>query len=165
MSYCIDGHYWIEVDGKIVDDDIWWYDCEDGEKFIICGAYRYYKPAPETTQKIAIEMMYKGNEARLNTKRDTDLFKKLVSMYIFEPRKCSKNCLMILQKYPKGKIVFGSCGYKYPNGINRETTFCNSIPKNGVWWIYGYGKHSVIKDFIYDISTVEPNTKLVSIEN
>lgn len=142
----IDGHYWVEVDGKIVEDDNWLGGLE--ERFEVGNFYKYYKPAPKETQKIAIEWMYKRNEEKVGLKRDDPMFDFYFDDFDIIPRKCHINCLIILKRNPTGKIVFGSCGYKYPNGIKKPTLFCNRLPKNAVWWIFGFGKHKVINDYM-----------------
>lgn len=158
----LDGHFWVEVDGKIVEDSVWMPIHED--KFKICNYQTFYKPASELTQKLAIEFMYKHNETYFNVKRDTEMFQKLISMTDIEPQRCITNCLIILQKYPTGKIVFGSCGYKYPNGIRRKTDFCDSLPKNAVWWMFGCGNYKVFKDHLHKDHTGDGIT-LITIEN
>ena len=142
-SACIDGHYWLEVNGKPLPETF----PKNTKKFEVCNAEIFYKPADETTQKIAIEIMYRSNEAYYNVKRDTPLFQKFISSRKFEENACLFTVLKLQQKYPNGKIVFGSVGFKYPNGVNKKTAFCNRLPKNAVWWIYGCGNFKKITDF------------------
>ena len=137
--FAILGHYWIEVNGEVVDDKRF---VKKEKKFSIRSAVRYYKPAPEQTQKLAIEMMYRHNEFYYNVKRDTGIFQELVSMLKIQYRRCNFNCLSILQKYPTGKIVFGSFGYKYPKGIPKT-----NFPKNGVEWVFGLETHKTFNDY------------------
>jgi len=156
----IDGHFWIEKDGVIIDDPVWLGDSV--KKFQVFGAVKYYKPAPEITQKLVIEYMYKINETIYNVKRDNELFNQLVELRPYESCKCQFNVLKSLLKNG-GKIVFGCCGYKYPNGIKQKTSFCNGLPKNAVWWMFGFGKYSVFKDF-FTKDGDEPE-EFVTIEN
>lgn len=159
----LDGHYWVEVDGKVVNDNGDWFINNNKKKFEICGAYKYYKPADEKTQKIAIEIMYRLNEKLYDAKRDDILFEMIILGRDIEPLQCVFNCLIILNQYPNGKIIFGSAGYKYPKGINYETSFCNRMPVNGVWWIFGFGNFKVYNDYISN--GTRPLGELVTIEN
>jgi hypothetical protein len=158
----IDGHFWIEKDGVIIDDPVWIGSAGNEKKFQVFGAIKYYKPAPEITQKLVIEYMYKVNENLYNVKRDNELFNELVDLRPYKSRKCQFNVLKLLNTNG-GKIVFGCCGYKYPNGINQKTSFCSGLPKNAVWWIFGFGKYSVFKDFFHKEDDVPD--ELVTIEN
>jgi len=143
---CIDGHFWVEKDDKIIDYTLT--TVPQNKRFNICGAVIYYKPAPEITQKLAIDYMYKRNESFYNVKRDTEMFKELINIRDYKYGMCVYNVLKLLNENG-GKIVFGSVGFKYPNGTNTPTSFTYyPLPKNAVYWIFGFGKFKIFKDFL-----------------
>ena len=137
---CLDGHFWIVRDGKIIDPHFSNYDmicrirrCDSNKKS--------YIPAPEITQKIMKSMFKKVLNHYLGDKpfeeqivefRDTT--KKLSSSYAPVVNRCYQNCLIELAENG-GELVFGSLGFKYKN---REEYF----------YEFGGIEYKTIKHFI-----------------
>lgn len=120
MPNQIDGHYWVEKDGKIIDIDFPEY------KFIKamngCKGKCQYKEAPMDVQKAFIKSI-KTEELENGMKLN------------IPPRfnQCQYNAYRA-QKLHGGRLVFGSMGWK--------------MKKGGVWWEYGGENWTKVAQFI-----------------
>ena len=112
----IDGHFWIERDGEIIDWDFPQY--SKMRAMWGCGTEKKYLPAPEMTQKIMIAMFKK---ALSKSFKSDDVF---AEFYEFSKSMglnkvmfncCFQNCVMELQERG-GRLVFGSLGFKRADG-------------------------------------------------
>jgi hypothetical protein len=107
----IDGHFWVERDGKIIDDDF------KGHAYIKhvnkCSGDKVYKEADALTQKVMISMF---NRELANNGFDYQQFRDFsISMGFTEPREnsCFQNSVMRLKD---GDVLkFGSMGWKRNN--------------------------------------------------
>ena len=113
----IDGHFWIERNGKIIDSDFKEYDYI--KHYHNCGGEMKYKEADSLTQLIIIKI-FKRSLSSMGF--DYDTYKKISAG---EPQKiyyCYQNCLLILQD---GDVLkFGSMGWKKNNSSK-------------IWWLFG----------------------------
>jgi len=132
----IDGHFWIERDGKIIDPIFEEYEIMSklfkSVKFIYC-------PADETTQNLIIAMYFKQIKKEYTlgdyVANTTAIFKK--KPYF---GRCLQNAL-VEQSENGGKLVFGSFGVEKKNGIQ--------------FWEYGGADYVGVKDFIIKIDDYE----------
>ena len=120
MSFpTFDGHFWIERDDKIVD----FHFCEyDFIKMINgCNGEQVYLPAPEITQKVALNIMEKVMKNAFKTDTIDEAVEKYYKLATKIGRQdahfaeCPKNVL-VERHLRGGKIVFGSMGWKKKNG-------------------------------------------------
>ena len=114
----IDGHFWVERDGKIIDWDFEEY-C-NVRKMWGCGKEKKYLPAPEITQKIMIGIFKKKMMEIFEINNWEDCvaeFYKLSVIIGLKPTfdRCFQNCLMEIHERG-GELVFGSLGFKKPDG-------------------------------------------------
>ncbi len=104
----IDGHFWVERNGKIIDPYFTEYDMI--KKYNKCVGENIYLPAPDEVQQIMIEK-YKSVEE--NRKITDKAFLKMYKRYM--SGNCYQNArLNILRS--GGKLIFGSMGWKKENG-------------------------------------------------
>ena len=114
----IDGHFWIERDGKIVDIEFKEYDLIKTIHNLADGMV--YKEADTLTQTVMIK---KFEMAMNNMGYFRNTFKtEIVSGYFPRVHCCFQNCMMA---YKEGDVLkFGSMGWK-----NKMT--------GDVWWEFG----------------------------
>lgn len=126
----IDGHFWLERNGKVVDIEFKDYDyikkvhnCKDG---------MVYKEADEMTQKIMIKIFEK---CLYSICKDRETFKAISkkagvgAMF----RCCFQNSMLAFQE---GDLLkFGSMGWNKRNG-------------SGVWWEFGGEDWKGVKAFL-----------------
>jgi hypothetical protein len=115
----IDGHFWIVRDDKIVDFEFKEYDFI--KKINKCKGEKIYLPAPEMTQKIAINIFEKV--LNIIFKKDS-IEKNREIFYLFSKKlgfnkptfsRCFQNVIMEIY-LNGGEIVFGSMGWKREDG-------------------------------------------------
>ena len=116
----IDGHFWVERDGEIIDWDFPEY--SNVRKSWGCGKEKKYLPAPEMTQKIMIGMFKKAFSSPFPKNQSwedivSELYELSKSVGQLEPQYglCYKNCFLEIHQRG-GKLVFGSLGFKKPDG-------------------------------------------------
>jgi hypothetical protein len=127
----IDGHFWIERDGKIVDTYFKGYDYV--KKVNNLTGEMVYKEADDTTQKIMI-MMFRKSLAKAGMSEDEYVaLKKLLGMNKPAEDDCYFNCLLELKE--GDMLKFGSMGWNKKNG-------------SGVWWEYGGEDWSGVSAFL-----------------
>ena len=113
----IDGHFWIERNGKIIDNDFKEYDYIKHQQN--CGGEMKYKEADSQTQLIIIKI-FKRSLSSMGL--DYDSFKKIMAGQSQKIYQCYQNCLLILQD---GDVLkFGSMGWKKNNSSK-------------IWWEFG----------------------------
>ena len=127
----IDGHFWIERDGKIVDTYFKGYDYV--KKVNNLTGEMVYKEADDTTQKIMIMMFRKSLAKAGFTIRRYVAFKKLLGMNKPMEDDCYFNCLLELKE--GDMLKFGSMGWNKKDG-------------SGVWWEYGGEDWSGVSAFL-----------------
>lgn len=128
----IDGHFWIERDGKIVDWDFPQH--KECKKNWECGNEKVYLPAPNTVQTLVIKIFEKTMLGVINSKEE---FYQLSLLYGFSKPmfgRCYQNCIVDIHLHG-GKLIFGSFGWKKKNG-------------NQVHYEYGGLDFKKVADFI-----------------
>jgi hypothetical protein len=116
----IDGHFWVVRDGKVIDWDFKQY--EQVRKVWGCGKERTYLPAPEMTQKIMLGIYKKCIHSAFGVSQSweeilAEFYSLSAMAKMVEPQfgRCFQNCLIEIHQRG-GEIVFGSLGFKKPNG-------------------------------------------------
>ena len=109
---CIDGHFWIERDGEIIDPHFPQYDFiksfHNGVKFV-------YHPADPTTQLMMTTLFFK----KVMTEYDTIEGYVEDRVKILGTQKAHNNCFMnaLIELYENGgMLVFGSWGIERADG-------------------------------------------------
>lgn len=135
----IDGHFWIERDGKIIDPHFSNYD-------IICKIRncdplsKSYIPAPEITQNLIKSMFIKVLKNVFGDKPQEEIyneFRDLTKCHIGlkpQPDCCFQNCIIEISERG-GTMVFGSLGFKHKY-------------KEGYFYEYGGDNYKTVKQFI-----------------
>jgi len=136
----IDGHFWIERDGKIIDPHFSNYD-------MICRIHncdpkqpKSYIPAPEMTQTLMLGIFMKVLKNVFGDKpfeEQIPEFRDITKKYMgLNPRPdcCFQNSLIEVAERG-GNIVFGSFGFKYKG-------------KDGYFYEYGGEDYKTIKQFL-----------------
>jgi hypothetical protein len=124
----IDGHFWVERDGVIIDPHFELYD-----KIIEirkCTTKVAHKEAPKSTQ----DKMIKMYEEYFQKMRGDDW--KTVFARVFatpKPNNCVQNAIAEVTNNG-GRLVFGSLGWEQKKG--------------GVWWEYGGEDWHTLNDFV-----------------
>ena len=109
----IDGHFWVERDGKIIDDDFKTHAyIKNVNK---CSGDKMYKEADALTQKVIISMFNRALASHGMTHQQFRDFS--ISVGFTEPREnsCFQNSVMRLKD---GDVLkFGSMGWKRNNSV------------------------------------------------
>ena len=133
----IDGHFWVERDGKIIDP--YFKEYEMIKKINKLGNEQVHLEAEETIQKIMIEMFKRKTKSALGGEDWDEVMKNCINLLKSFNRdkicfnRCWFNCILEISKNG-GEIKFGSMGWKHKNSDN-------------VFYEYG-GVDYKIKDFI-----------------
>ena len=104
----IDGHFWVERDGKIIDPYFKEYDMIKSHNK--CVGDVIHLPSPDLVQKIMIKKFNSVNEIRNVT---DELFLKWYKCPLVN--KCFQNARLEILKNG-GKLIFGSMGWKKKSG-------------------------------------------------
>ena len=124
----IDGHFWIERNGKIIDIEFNEYN--DIKKYRGCKGGMVHKEADDMTQAVMIKIYDKClTSVGLNMAK----FKAFSVRKGIKPQfqMCYQNCLLEMKE---GDVLkFGSMGWKR---------------SDGVWWEYGGENYKGVKSFI-----------------
>lgn len=148
----IDGHFWVERDGEIIDPTF----SKDDEyirRINRTTTKKAYHEAPELVQKILITMMEKTasfelkklklmeglgsaivNIQELNKPMTEEEMTEAIKNYIPRFNCCNTNAYTEA-KLRGGRIVFGSQGWVKKDG-------------SGVWWEYGNTTWNTVAQFI-----------------
>jgi hypothetical protein len=153
MMNHIDGHFWVERDGQIIDPDF-----SEEESTRIKNKLRNektYHEAPELVQKVFLAIAEKTVDSELRKKKLMGGNHKMsitVSEYarLFVPMLPEERDEALAEYTPKylscglnaykemkqngGRLVFGSRGYAKKNG-------------KGVWWQYGHPTLETVSSF------------------
>ena len=121
----MDGHYWIERDGVIVDPYFNYYDAVKSIRGLTDEIV--YLEAPPVIQTVFIKKL-------MDTRDIVDYFsQKQLAQYRPKNACCATNTV-VEQKLRGGRIVFGSMGWKRKNG-------------DGVHYEFG-GENYTVKQFL-----------------
>lgn len=136
----IDGHFWVERDGKVIDPHFTYYDkvcevrnCDPQEP-------KSYLPAPEITQTLMKGIYLKVLKNNFGDKSQEELFAEVRNITRLcmdlnpRPNCCFQNCVIEIAERG-GTLVFGSMGFKYKN-------------KNGYFYEYGGENYTTIRQFV-----------------
>jgi hypothetical protein len=104
----IDGHFWIEINGEIIDNYFKEYDFV--KSYNNCSGDMIYKEADKLTQTIIIEMFKRSlTSMGLNYETFIQLCHRH-NIHLAKVDNCYQNCLLFLEE---GDILkFGSMGWK-----------------------------------------------------
>lgn len=136
----IDGHFWVERDGKIIDPHFPSYNMICKLRKCDSKAPKSYIPAPEITQTLIKDMFMKILKNVLGEKSQEEIFSEfmvLTKLYIgLKPvvNRCFQNCIIEIAERG-GTLVFGSMGFKYKN-------------KDGYFYEFGGENYTTVKQFI-----------------
>jgi hypothetical protein len=136
----IDGHFWVERDGKIIDPHFPYYNMICQLRKCDAKAPKSYLPAPEMTQTLMKGMFMKVLKNVLGDKPQEEIFaefRDITKRQIgLKPRPdcCYQNCIIEIAERG-GTLVFGSMGFKYKN-------------KDGYFYEYGGENYTTVKQFI-----------------
>ena len=126
----IDGHFWLERDGKVIDTEFKQY--EWVRMINNLGGEKKYKEADATTQFIMISMFDKCLEKNGLNREE---FKELhIRLGVLAPmfNCCFQNCINLFQE---GDVLkFGSMGWENKRTCNySRNTFCRLQLKRGLF--------------------------------
>jgi len=151
----IDGHFWVERDGEIVD---WTYEKfnEHLSELYGCSDFLTMRlEAPPETSKIIIEIFKKRAMTALNTTSWEDTVKHFYDNFI-EYRtptqgRCFENCIIEIYKNG-GELKFGSWGLEiFHEGTDEDDGAvcpcgkCDGIDEH---WEYGGYAYKTVSDFL-----------------
>ena len=131
MLPVIDGHFWVERNGKILDTHFPYYDMI--KMYHGCCGEMMYHEADDFTQKLMITR-FKRELNKVGLCEDDYLHLKSV---IYDGKAVMNECyyISLLAMKEGDRLVFGSLGWKKKDG-------------SGVWWEYGGKDYKGIKAFL-----------------
>lgn len=115
----IDGHFWVERDGKIIDPHFEMYDVMCKTKEADPQKKRYIPASDIIRDKILKKLGYEKVRLKVEWKP--------------QPAHCLLNSFSEAQ-FRGGKIVFGSMGFERPDG--------------SVYWAFGGENYKIVKHFL-----------------
>jgi len=136
----IDGHFWVEREGEIIDPHFNTYDTICRIRNCDPKQPKSYLPAPEMTQTIIKCMFLKILKKLFGDKPQEEIFaefRDITKRHMgLKPRPdcCFQNCLIEIAERG-GTLVFGSLGFKYKG-------------KDGYFYEYGGEDYKTIKSFV-----------------
>ena len=126
----IDGHFWLERNGKVVDIEFKDYDYI--KKYHNCDDGMVYKQADTNTQLIMTRIFEKCMKSMGEDKASYRILCKNMGIGAMF-RCCFQNCMLAFQE---GDLIrFGSMGWNKRNG-------------SGVWWEFGGEDWKGVKAFL-----------------
>lgn len=134
----IDGHFWVERDGEIIDTDFPIY--EECRRFWKCvSSTPHHLEADATTQKLMIEMFKRSQMKTMEVDtwekcvEEVVLFTSMMGITTPQPNQCWMNAIIEVAKNG-GKIKFGSLGWETKSGK--------------IHWEYGGETYKNVKQFL-----------------
>lgn len=141
MYPSIDGHFWVERDGQIIDWDFPWYDIVRSLNGCVKKAAPQYAEADPLVQKVMIRMYQQVTQKVFGLEAEdwSVCAKKMVEEMdrMCMPRshgQCWQNVVREVV-HNGGEIKFGSLGWAKQNG-------------SGVHWEYGGPTYTSLKQFL-----------------
>jgi len=134
LTPTIDGHFWVERNGEIIDWDFQHYN--HVKKVRNCSGDKVYLEAPIETQRLMIELCYRMSNRVLQSNNNKTCAIKMKKLHNGNRKSgmCFGNCIIeILEN--GGELKFGSMGWKKNNS-------------DDIWWEYGGDTYETCKDFI-----------------
>lgn len=145
----VDGHFWIERDGKIID----WVFIPFNEKlseYYGASDRAIYLKAPEDTQKILIELYKRRAMKALGTTTWKDTLQMFYEKHPehHQPKQacCFENCMIELYKNG-GELRFGSWGLLLEDR-NSQKCPCGKCDGVREHWEFGGASYKTSRDFL-----------------